>query len=164
MDKVIVVANDDGSCSIVVPMQEMFDAESRTRKLLDEKGITFTSDEEVLDWIIKKDVPEGKSYRVITKDALPNDRTFRNAWTDSNPTPTVDVDMTKAKEMHKDTLRVLRVPKLQALDVEYMRALEAGKSTTAIVKKKQLLRDITNISLPNTPDELKAYIPDCLKD
>ena len=53
------------------------------------------------------------------------------------------VSLTKAKEMTKDKLRVERKPLLEAQDVAFMRAQEAGSSTTAIVTEKQRLRDIT---------------------
>ena len=51
------------------------------------------------------------------------------------------IDMAKAKEIHKTNIRLAREPKLQELDIEFQRALEAGNSTTDIVAKKQALRD-----------------------
>ena len=51
------------------------------------------------------------------------------------------VDMAKAREIHKDKIRLARAPKLAELDVEFQKALEAGSSTTDIVAKKQALRD-----------------------
>ena len=53
------------------------------------------------------------------------------------------VSLTKAKEMTKDKLRVERKPLLEAQDVAFMKAQEAGTSTSAIVTEKQRLRDIT---------------------
>jgi len=54
------------------------------------------------------------------------------------------------------------------LDVEYMRADEAGNvaKKLAVAKKKQELRDVTadpRIESAKTPEELKAVWPDCLK-
>jgi hypothetical protein len=69
------------------------------------------------------------------------------------------IDMTKAKEIHKDNIRIAREPLLAALDIEFQRALEAGASTTDIVAKKQALRDApadSGISAATTADELKA--------
>ena len=51
------------------------------------------------------------------------------------------IDMAKAIEIHKNNIREARTPKLQELDIEFQRALEAGASTTDIVAKKQALRD-----------------------
>jgi|TARA_Y100000052_G_scaffold22998_1_gene24202 hypothetical protein len=51
------------------------------------------------------------------------------------------IDMAKAKEIHKDNIRVARAPKLAELDIEFQKAIETGSSTTDIVAKKQALRD-----------------------
>ena len=51
------------------------------------------------------------------------------------------IDMAKAREIHKNNIRIARRPKLAELDVEFQKALETGASTTDIVTKKQALRD-----------------------
>ena len=51
------------------------------------------------------------------------------------------IDMAKAKEIHKNNIRVAREPLLNALDIEFQKALETSASTTDIVNKKQALRD-----------------------
>ena len=71
----------------------------------------------------------------------------------------IKTDMAKAKEIHKEKIRIARVPKLIELDVEFQRALETGASTTDIVAKKQALRDApanSNITSANSEAELKA--------
>ena len=69
----------------------------------------------------------------------------------------ITVDITKAKAITKDRLRADRKPLLEEQDVLYMRAQEAGTSTSAIVTEKQRLRDITNqVDSMTTTDELKA--------
>ena len=69
----------------------------------------------------------------------------------------MQVNMTKAKAITKDRLRVDRKPLLEAQDVLFMRAQEAGSSTTAIVTEKQRLRDITNqVDSMTTLDQLKG--------
>ena len=88
---------------------------------------------------------------------VPSDRTFRGAWQFNGDA--VEVDMDSARDIHKDNLRVKRKPRLDALDVDFMQALEAGTSTTQIAADKQTLRDITDdsrIAAATTPDELKA--------
>ncbi len=67
--------------------------------------------------------------------------------------------MTRAKEIHKANIRTAREPKLAALDVEFQKALETSSDTTAIVSKKQALRDApadSAIETAKTTDELKA--------
>ena len=53
----------------------------------------------------------------------------------------IKTDMAKARELHKDNIREARKPLLEALDVEFQKALETSANTTDIVAKKQALRD-----------------------
>ena len=69
----------------------------------------------------------------------------------------INVDITKAKVITKDRLRTDRKPLLEAQDILFMKAQEAGSDTSAIVTEKQRLRDITNqVDSMTTTDELKA--------
>ena len=69
----------------------------------------------------------------------------------------ITVDITKAKVITKDRLRADRKLLLEAQDILFMKAQEAGTSTSAIVTEKQRLRDITNqVDSMTTTDELKA--------
>ena len=52
-----------------------------------------------------------------------------------------NIDMAKAREIHKNNIREARAPKLAELDIEFQKALEISASTTDIVNKKQALRD-----------------------
>ena len=58
----------------------------------------------------------------------------------------ITINFDKAKAITKDRLRAERTPLLQAQDVAFQRALESGADTTAIVAKKQRLRDITKLA------------------
>ena len=67
------------------------------------------------------------------------------------------VNIPKAKNIWKDKIRVARKPKLEELDVEYQRAQEASSDTSAIVTKKQELRDFpAQVDSATTIDEIKA--------
>jgi hypothetical protein len=69
----------------------------------------------------------------------------------------ITVNLSKAKDITKDRLRADRAPLLQALDVQFQRALESNADTTEIVAEKQRLRDITTLAnAATTTDELKA--------
>ena len=74
----------------------------------------------------------------------------------------VTVSLTKAKAITKDRLRVDRKPLLEAQDVLFMKAQEAGADTSAIVTEKQRLRDITGdyVNDMDTLDKLKAATTD----
>ena len=53
----------------------------------------------------------------------------------------IQINMAKAKELHKGNIREARTPLLAALDIEFQKALETGADTSTIVAKKQALRD-----------------------
>tara|TARA_R100000655_G_scaffold55861_1_gene93975 strand:- start:1390 stop:1650 length:261 start_codon:yes stop_codon:yes gene_type:complete len=69
------------------------------------------------------------------------------------------IDMAKAREIHKTKIRAARTSKLAELDVEFQKAQETSADTSAIVAKKQALRDApaaSSIGSATTTDELKA--------
>ena len=51
------------------------------------------------------------------------------------------INMAKAKEIHRSKIREARTPKLAELDVEFQKALETSSDRSAIIAKKQALRD-----------------------
>ena len=90
---------------------------------------------------------------------VPSDRHFRGAWTLSGKT--ISEDLAVAKTIFKDKVREARKPLLEAEDVVYMKALEAGDSSaqSASVAKKKALRDAPAakaITDANTIAKLKA--------
>ena len=69
----------------------------------------------------------------------------------------ITVDFTKAQAITKDRLRAERAPLLEAQDIAYMKALEAGQDTAAIIAEKQRLRYVTGlVDQVTTLDELKG--------
>jgi hypothetical protein len=74
----------------------------------------------------------------------------------------IQINITKAKDITKDRLRAERKPKLEALDVAFIQAQESGSDTSAIVAKKQQLRDApAQIDSMITVEQLKAAkLPD----
>ena len=72
------------------------------------------------------------------------------------------IDIAKAKDITKDRLRVERKPLLEALDVDFIKAQEQGADTSAIVAKKQALRDApAQVDSMTTVEQLKAAtLPD----
>lgn len=59
MDKRIIYKNDDGTIGIIIPAN---------------CGLT-------VEQIAQKDVPTGKSYKIVDVSEVLSDREFRNAWT-----------------------------------------------------------------------------------
>lgn len=108
----------------------------------------------------------GSNMRVVDETAIPTDRTFRDAWTLNGAG--IAVDMPKAREIRREQLRTLRKPKMEALDVAYMRADEMGDTAEKqrIAALKAALRNVTAdpaIEAATTPAELKAALPAALK-
>ena len=69
------------------------------------------------------------------------------------------IDMAKAREIHKTNIRNARTSKLAELDIEFQKALETSADTSAIVAKKQALRDApadSGIAAASDVDALKA--------
>ena len=69
--------------------------------------------------------------------------------------------MAKAKELHKDKIRLAREEKFKELDVEFQRAIETNDTSTqaSVAAKKQALRDApadSAISSASDTDALKA--------
>jgi hypothetical protein len=92
----------------------------------------------VTTYIVDKD---GNQIDSAEATSIPSNRDFRGAWSLSGKV--ISEDMTKAKELFKDKIREVRQPLLEAEDVVYMKALEAGDSSaqTASAEKKKSLRD-----------------------
>jgi hypothetical protein len=136
MSKVIIYNQENGIMAVCIPAKN--------------SGLT-------VEEVQKKDTPEG-SVIIDQSDLESLDREFRNAWVcDGDMKPTIDMDL--ARDVWKSKIRIARSPKLQELDVEYMRAQEAGSDTTDIVAKKQKLRDFPakpEIESASTVEELKA--------
>jgi hypothetical protein len=77
----------------------------------------------------------------------------------------IRINIDKAKAIKLDQFRAERVPKLAALDVAFVRALEQGDTAeqSRIVAEKQALRDVTKVTLPDDVAVLKDFKPDILK-
>ena len=136
MSKIIVYNQEDGIMAVCVPALN--------------SGLT-------VEQIAEKDCPAGA--KIIDRTDLDSlDNTFRNAWVcDSDMNPTINIAL--ARDIWRDKIRNARKPKLEELDIQYMRAQEAGEDTSAIVAKKNKLRDFpakSEIDSASTVEELKT--------
>ena len=91
----------------------------------------------VTTYIVDKDGNQADASSVT----VPASRDFRGAWTLNGSV--ISEDLGKAKEIFKDKIREVRGPLLEAEDVVYMKALEAGDTDAqaASVTKKNNLRN-----------------------
>ena len=104
-----------------------------------------------------KDVPSGLDYFIIEEDDIPKNTFFERAWKIVDGK--IEMDITRAREVHRENIRRARLGKLMELDIEFQRALETSADTTAIVAKKKALRDAPSdsaIEAAKTEAELKA--------
>ena len=77
----------------------------------------------------------------------------------------ITIDITKAKEVWKNKIRIARKPVLEKLDIDFMKAQEAGTDTTSIVADKNTLRDLPDqVDTATTVDEIKTVWNDMLGD
>lgn len=114
------------------------------------------------------DVNPGKyvSHREMPDEAIPTDRTFREAWADTTPEPVIDIDMPKARTIHLNRIREKRNAELAKLDIEAIKAQDMNDSVTlqTIRARKQELRDLPATIAPSieaaaTVEELKLVQP-----
>ena len=69
------------------------------------------------------------------------------------------INMSKARDIHRDNIREARKGKLAELDIEFQIAQETSANTSAIVAKKQALRDYpahAGITTAQNTQDLKA--------
>ena len=86
-----------------------------------------------------KDVPSGLDFFIIQDSEIPKNTFFERAWKIVDGK--IEMDIAKAREVHREHVRYARTSKLVELDIEFPRALETSADTTSIVSKKKALRD-----------------------
>lgn len=159
----IAYTRPDGGLSIVIAA-----AKSDLERVLGP-----LTDDDYAEHVLQRSIPQGaRDVRLLPDEwTPPDDRSFRSAWKISDDFG-VDIDMPKARDIQRDKLRRERAPRLQAMDVEAIRAFtrhgETGEfisDLTMIESRKQALRDAPAhpaIEQAATPDELKVLTLDVL--
>lgn len=117
---------------------------------------------ENIEATIAKGRLDSVSWRFIAPADLPG-RAYRDAWVDTGAG--IGHDMEKARDIHRGKLRAARVPLLEALDVAYQRADEAGDiaEKARVVAAKNRLRDLPadpRIEQAVSVEELGALLGD----
>jgi CO dehydrogenase/acetyl-CoA synthase alpha subunit len=133
MNQTIIYPNQNGSISAIIPVGNVAQA--------------------------VKDVPKNTPYKIVSSLDIDND--FFNAY-EYDETDGAKVNLEKAKAIHKDKWRAARKPKLEKLDIDFMRAVELGdaQKQSEIAAQKQALRDVTETPLDGTTlEEIKAVWP-----
>jgi hypothetical protein len=148
----VAIAREDGGVSIMTILRA--DGDSPTAIAAEIEKWQSTSEVKAVD------------HWPIREADIPPDRAFRDAWTHRGGELCV-VDMEKARTIQMDRIRAARDAKLAALDLPFMRAVEAGDDAkrAEIAAAKQRLRDLpqtVDLAKARTPDELKAIWPEVL--
>jgi hypothetical protein len=116
-----------------------------------------------LDQIAQKDLPRNPDGSlpdyVTANDGVLPDLYFVDAVDIDGKKASINLE--KAKEVQRNVWRNLRTQKLASLDLESLKSLEAGDAVKLadISSKKQSLRDVTKLPLPDTLEEIKATLP-----
>jgi len=146
INKRIAYRNLEGGVSVLIPTPE------------------FCANPANMIGTLIRTLPLGVHFEVHDVNDIPTDRYFRNAWRLDKG---INIDVECAQKIHLDCLRAKRNKKLEELDVPFQRALE-DKDTVMqdnIASKKNKLRDMpqdVDMSLLDTPDKIKAFMPDVL--
>jgi hypothetical protein len=139
----IIYQQEDGTVALVVPTNQ------------------FT-----LEQVIESAVPVGVPYLVIDDEHIPDGfMDFHGAVSANFDDPiniTIKVDMDKAKELAKETIRDLRKPLFEENDIALRDAMLSGNKIAlkAATDKRDRLRNATKkVEQLNTLDELRKVKP-----
>jgi hypothetical protein len=91
-----------------------------------------------IEEVAAKDVPEGVAYEIVEDDAIPSDRTFRNAWVMGDCC--IEHDLDKCKALGHDMRRTKRAEEFAPHDEVIMKQIP-GADAKAAEAARQEIRD-----------------------
>jgi hypothetical protein len=113
-----------------------------------------------IEEVAAKDVPEGVPYEIVSADAIPSDRYFRNAWVMGDCC--VEHDLDKCKEIGHDIRRQQRAEEFKPYDEVIAKQIPGADAVAAedarqqIRDKYALIQDV--IEGASTPDDIKTAL------
>lgn len=134
----------------------VYSQDDETNKL----AVLVSSGELELVKLIEKAVPSNRPYSVVK--SLNLDNYFYDAYEYKDKK--IVLNISKAKDIHLNNFRKIRAGLLQELDLQFLRAveLENKEKQREVSVKKMALRDVTETSLPEDPNEIKKIWPSIL--
>jgi hypothetical protein len=107
-----------------------------------------------------KDVPEGVPYEIVEDDAIPSDRTFRNAWVMGDCC--IDHDLDRCRAIGHDHRRAARAAEFAPHD-EVIAKQIPGNDAAAAEAARQSIREKyaavqEAIEAASSPDQIKAAL------
>ena len=91
-----------------------------------------------IEEVAAKDVPEGVPYEIVEDNAIPSDRTFRNAWVMGERA--VKHDLARCKAIAHDRRRAARAEEFAPFD-EVIAKQIPGADTKKVEAERQKIRD-----------------------
>ena len=133
----IIYQNESGGVSVIIPTGELN-----------------------IEEVAKKDVPAGVSYEIVEDDAIPSDRTFRDAWVMGDCC--VDHDIDKCKQIGHDKRRAARDEEFKPHDEVIMKQIpgadaDAAEAARAAIRTKYEQVQ-TAIDAATTPEDIKTAL------
>jgi hypothetical protein len=113
-----------------------------------------------IEEVAAKDVPEGVAYEIVEDDAIPSDRTFRNAWVMGDCC--IEHDLEKCKALGHDIRRQQRAEEFKPYDEVIMKQIPGADAIAAEEARQQIRNKYAQvqeqIDAAATPDEIKAAL------
>ena len=154
---IIYTNQNDNKLHIVVP--------AKLEQLQSE--VEGLNNENFMQFILHKDVPKDAiNPCIVSRDIIPDDIYFRDAWKQKENTIIVDIEM--AREVHMNNLIIIRDKKLKELDSVYIESLEKKDgSEDKVSAQRQELRNMestysTVLANLSDLDQIKNFIPEIL--
>lgn len=122
----------------------------------------FKTQAEAYDYVSKANPNKYKIYNPNENRKLD----FLNSYYWDNERQDFVINVQVAKEIKKNLFREIRSILFQKLDNAFMKALEQDdlQRKNYIISLKNQFRDVTEISLPDTEEELINFIPQIFKE
>lgn len=113
-----------------------------------------------IEEVAAKDVPEGVAYEIVEDDAIPSDRTFRNAWVLGDCC--IEHDLDRCRAIAHDRRRAARAEEFAPHDEVIMKQIP-GADADAAEAARQEIRDKyaavqDAIDAAATPEDIKAAL------
>jgi hypothetical protein len=134
----IIYTNNEGGVSIITPTGELS-----------------------IEEVAAKDVPEGIPYEIVEDDAIPSDRTFRNAWVLGDCC--IEHDLDKCKDIAHDKRRAKRAEEFAPYDDIIAKQIPGADAVAAEAARQEIRDKYTemqnNIDAATTVEQLLEVTP-----
>ena len=123
-------------------------------------AVVHPTGEVPIDELAKTVVPEGVSYEIVADNAIPSDRTFRDAWVSAGSA--ITEDLSKAKEIAHESRRLKRAEEFAPHDDVIAKQIpgadaDAAEAARADIRTKYATMQ-TEIDAATTTAEIKTAL------